>query len=427
MDQQIQKPEGASEHIWLRYGTQFTANGRTYTLEMSIPMPIGASAELRELLLNEADAGMNQLASHVENRMAQMLQQAQSMQEAIPTPTPTALPAVTPQRPAKPAPEPTATPVPQAAAQEAAQPPTTAHVVRETAPGPLTREVTVPPTRTTVGASMPPAATMGAASGNLTIPEFIKLINDSMGLNPKQAMEMLNVRSLSGLNLRDALERLQRMGPQQTASANRPPVGTDVSRPPDVSRPRTGETAAGRDTPVPTAGVTPSSRPAPVSGPPPAPTNSAAQSVTNETAHKNESMIETVREEHPVYIFDEEINPDEEEEQDGELEDLDESRELSPLERVRAKTRINRLRESRGATFANAARQQALDNVIGDQISREQLQELVTGIWSVSSLKKLKVDQVEALISWAKEDEFVNEVEMVLAVLEEENYARDNR
>ena len=42
-------------------------------------------------------------------------------------------------------------------------------------------------------------------------------------------------------------------------------------------------------------------------------------------------------------------------------------------------------------------------------------------------MKKLKVDQVEALISWAKEDDFVSEVEAVLILLEEENYARGNR
>ena len=59
-------------------------------------------------------------------------------------------------------------------------------------------------------------------------------------------------------------------------------------------------------------------------------------------------------------------------------------------------------------------------NVVDTQISLEQLQELVAGVWNVTSVKKLKVDQVEALISWAKEDDFVSEVEAVLAILEEE-------
>ncbi|HEV2656555.1 MAG TPA: hypothetical protein VGT82_16430, partial [Ktedonobacteraceae bacterium] len=63
MNSRINRSEGAGEsgdHIWLRYGTQFTLNGRTHTIEMTIPMPIGADEEMREQLLREADAGMGQ-------------------------------------------------------------------------------------------------------------------------------------------------------------------------------------------------------------------------------------------------------------------------------------------------------------------------------------------------------------------------------
>ena len=437
MDQRIDKLEGAGRHIWLRYATQFTTNGRTYTLEMNVPMPIGASAELREQLLTEADAGMNQLASHVEHRAAKMLQQAQSLQETIPAPTPIAQPAVTSQRPAKPASTPAAIPIPQTVAQEAVQPSASIPVVRETPPEPVAKEVTVPVTRTTVGASMPSATMAGTTGGNLTIPEFIKLINESMGLNPKQAMEMLKVKSLNGLNLRDALERLQRLYAQSSATANRTPIGADVSRLPHVSGARTDDTASerdrtgGRDSRLPTIPVTPSSRPAPVSGPPSKPTivsiNDGARTAGNRPSREHANTMGTMYEEPTVRVFDEEISPDEEEEPGEELEDLDESRELTIPERVRGRALISRLRESRGATTANAARLQALDNVIGDQISKEALHDLADGLWEVQVLKKLKVDQVEALISWAKEDDFINEVEIVLILLEEEGYARSNR
>ncbi len=40
----------AGEYIWLRYGTQVNANGRSYTFEINIPMPIGASEEVRAQL-----------------------------------------------------------------------------------------------------------------------------------------------------------------------------------------------------------------------------------------------------------------------------------------------------------------------------------------------------------------------------------------
>ena len=37
-------------YIWLRYTTQFSAGGRTHTIEMGVPVPVGASAEMREQL-----------------------------------------------------------------------------------------------------------------------------------------------------------------------------------------------------------------------------------------------------------------------------------------------------------------------------------------------------------------------------------------
>ncbi len=68
-----------------------------------------------------------------------------------------------------------------------------------------------------------------------------------------------------------------------------------------------------------------------------------------------------------------------------------------------------------------------LNNVIGGQISDEQLQQLMQGVWKVNSTKKLKNDQVEALVYWGKDDNFIEEVELVLALLEEGDYARSDR
>src|SRR6266436_2544817 len=76
MDTSRDKPTGTdgNPYIWLRYTTQFSAGGRTHTIEMGIPVPVGASAELREQLIREAESGMEQLTRHVENRVMQMLQ-----------------------------------------------------------------------------------------------------------------------------------------------------------------------------------------------------------------------------------------------------------------------------------------------------------------------------------------------------------------
>ena len=58
---------------------------------------------------------------------------------------------------------------------------------------------------------------------------------------------------------------------------------------------------------------------------------------------------------------------------------------------------------------------------LNSQISDQQLHHLIEQIWGVTSVKKLKVDQIEALISWAKEDFFVEEVEAVLALIDGEH------
>ena len=125
----------AGDYIWLRYATRFSVGAREYTLEMGVPMPIGASEDEREQLLREADAGMNQLAGFVENKVALMLQRVQPNQGPLPTPKPSERPS----GPFSPAPThppipPASSPAPRAArpasvpaAQTAAQPMQPAH------------------------------------------------------------------------------------------------------------------------------------------------------------------------------------------------------------------------------------------------------------------------------------------------------------
>ena len=49
-------PDASGTHIWLRYTTQFTSGKRTHTVEVGIPVPIGASKEMRERLNRAAEA-----------------------------------------------------------------------------------------------------------------------------------------------------------------------------------------------------------------------------------------------------------------------------------------------------------------------------------------------------------------------------------
>ena len=118
-----------------------------------------------------------------------------------------------------------------------------------------------------------------------------------------------------------------------------------------------------------------------------------------------------------VYKFDEE---------DEELQE--EQEEENEEQRVIARIKLDELKEVRGTSPASQARLTVLQNVLNSQISDQQLHHLIEQVWGVTSVKKLKVDQIEALISWAKEDFFVEEVEAVLALIDgEESHARSDR
>jgi hypothetical protein len=118
-----------------------------------------------------------------------------------------------------------------------------------------------------------------------------------------------------------------------------------------------------------------------------------------------------------IYKFDEE---------DEEL--AEEKEEENEEQKVMARIKLDELKEARSATsLASQGRLTVLQNVLNSQISDEQLQHLIQHVWGVTSVKKLKVDQVEALVSWAKEDYFVEEVEAVLALIDgEESHARSD-
>jgi hypothetical protein len=74
----------------------------------------------------------------------------------------------------------------------------------------------------------------------------------------------------------------------------------------------------------------------------------------------------------------------------------------------------------RGASTAHPARLAVLQTVLNAQIDDHQLQRLIQAAWGATTVEQLTMNQVEALISWAKEDDFVKEVEDVLALLDEE-------
>ena len=422
MNKEMDKPQGtggAGDHpyIWLRYATQFTSGGRTHTIEMGIPVPLGASAEMRAQLIREAEAGMNQLTSHVESRVNQVLQRNARPQGTTSAPVPAQGPKPASKLPAS---------APSSSSQDVA--------LQETQKIPAQDQgVVVPPTRTYVGSSMPAAPRLSAdANGGLTPTQFLRIIKESMNLTSQQAKELLQVPTLNGLNLRDALERLQHIvgqkgsaaaspaqKPQETSQAD-PAQKPASSPPPSPARPPVVPIAQARPAPGPApASIRPTSTPAA----PPAASIQARQGTSPAPQPGVPIPIDLSRrggvsDKRPGYKFDEE----EDEEMDVlyEMEDDGEGPSLSAEERLRARDIISKLQGLRGATSANPGRLTVLHNVVGSQISSEQLQQLLQGLWETTTEKKLKVEQVEALIAWAKEDDFVSEVDAVLALLEEE-------
>ncbi|HEV7235936.1 MAG TPA: hypothetical protein VGN15_07135, partial [Ktedonobacteraceae bacterium] len=372
------------------------------------------------------EAGLEQLANHVEHRAGQVTQNAQattrnqpgkvvaptpkttvppppataSLSTSQPTQRPTNLPSLPPAPIQLHEPAPTASTMPPT--RETVQPPTSND-----------QELAVPPTRHYIGASMPSApGTSGDVSGSMKLPQFIQYIKESMGLTPKQAMDLLNVKTLSGLNLRDALEQLQSLVVRETV-ASTPTVPTPIVREQKATKPDT---------------KTPPANPAPVSPPPPTPIPISSVKTPGLKEITN-AVVRDAPSSYPAN-FDEEIDLDNDEEEELDLggdEGIEFLPELTDSEREIAGEVFDKLKETRGTSTASEQRLRAMHNVVNDQVSDEQLLQIIDGVWGVNAFKKLKSDQVEALISWAKEDEFITEAELVIMLIQEGQYARSDR
>jgi hypothetical protein len=86
-----------------------------------------------------------------------------------------------------------------------------------------------------------------------------------------------------------------------------------------------------------------------------------------------------------------------------------------------AESKLEELKTIRGDKAVSSERLTVLSNVLDGQIDEQQLQQLIKIVWNQSNKKRLKAPQVEALISWAKEDDyFVNEVESLLTLVDDE-------
>lgn len=410
-----------SEHIWLQQSVTFTVDGQTRTLEIGIPVPRNATAQDVETILDVANMGMKAITQRIDAQLAGLLAKgapalpAADQQNVSPNgrapveamPSPTTEPAATKASEAS-----KVTDADVTAALDDTAPTPTSSMKRPTPPTP-TPGRPAPGQRTSVepARSQPstgPAPAPGEAIGEMTRPQFLTAAAE-LGLNPRQAMDHLGVRSLEGLNLREALESLRRR----------------------------------------LLGVSPTAEPEPEIAP------AGAASSTTARYFEEEDDEDTI-----LYTIDEEVDTDEDDtigatsEDGGDELDLDDLPDLAPPAapaprqrpaptarksqstvhetpapapepapesgaRTRAMQLIGKLRAANGGGPASDYQRNAYHNIVEDELGKAPAATLVRGLWRTTT-DHLSSAQVDALIRWGKQDEFAEEAALVLAALKAE-------
>lgn len=409
------REQAAGPSIRLRYSRQFQSGGHAHTIDAESLLSMEASQETRAQVIRDLEASVEQLAR-------QIVQRGSRPAEGYRAQTPVS---------GRAGQAPVALDTPRLT--------TPARTQDESERATAQRQTTgtgIPATPVPVSESMPTTPAARGETRAIRLPQFLKAINTHLGISPVEAMELLNVATLDGLNYWDAYRQLEVIIAQKNAGrAN--PSGRSTQQKPVVEAPRT--TGQGMP-PAPTSRL-PSNQ-ATTSAPggrtqgqaalqsipgsaqqtaavtAPVPEASPGRGQEREKRQESETGVEfagspkapipiqigTVRDlSSRSYKFEEE--EDEEYELPEDEVGVDESGRL----------KLEELKEVRGTTTASAGRLKVLDNVVTSQISEEQLQKIIQAAWGTAMKKKLKVEQVEALISWAKEDLFEIEVEAVLA------------
>lgn len=270
----------------------------------------------------------------------------------------------------------------------------------------------------------------------MTRPEFLKA-SAELGLNPRQAMDRLGVRSLEGLNLREALESLRRQMLGATTDDDESEPETPVA------------STANKATPT----VTPA----------------AATPARYFEEEDDETILYSLEEEDDLaeddvapagsetaaasFAASDDTDDTYEEDEEDEDDDLDEVpdltppptptrqrstsatrpadpaasrstvRETPPAEpaasngaRTKATQLIGRLRAATGGSPANDYQRTAYRNIVEEELGKAQANALVRGLWRTTT-DRLSGEQLDALIRWGKEDTFGEEAVQVIALL----------
>ena len=367
-------PQETQDRIWLKQSAQFSVGGQVRTIEVTIPVRPGASSEEIERLLQQADAGLEQMTQHLNQKIEELAAQSAAFIA----------------QPASPSGGHADEPFEHAPAFAGGQ-------GALSRPGPS-------------GANWTPAPSSDLLSAGSGAPldrkQFIAQIA-VLGLNPRQAMERLGVRSLDGLNLRQALEqlRLQLVHERSTPGGAFSPSAEETPGASGGSSrmgtgPRSGNMPAhsqpdGRSGPQlshtnPLGGP---GRSRALRGALPLPEEESLDEAP-EFDHTQEQPLQGPRPPIPIR---------------GER-DL-----FAVQERGRAQALLERLRRLRGRLMPPGSDNvKVFRNVVEEQLGAEKMSALLYAAWRVSQPEQLSLDQITECIHWGKADEFEDEVDLVL-------------
>ena len=275
----------------------------------------------------------------------------------------------------------------------------------------------------------------------MTIPEFLTETR-ALGLQPPQAMERLGVRSLQGLNLREALESLRRGAPPD--SGHTAHTASDATR----SAPAAASASARATSAPPASGPATTAR----HGTPPAPVtrfdeedDDADYDVTfslGDDADMDDFAAGNTAE---GYGAGDDADDDAGGTRLDDVPDFDAPASPAPAStasarrrmpaagmppstadvgsasvslslRARAATLIEQLRATLPGGAALPNQLTAYTNLLVGQLDQARASALVRGLWRTAP-ERLGTEQLHALIRWAKEDDFAEEAPAVLAAL----------
>lgn len=371
-------PQDASDYIWLKQSVQFSVAGQVRTIEIALPVRPGASAEEIERLLQQADAGFDQMTRHLNARVNQLLDQEKAQ-------TPSRVAAAPRGSQRSQGAEEFATP-----AGAGAQPGKVGAASENAAPHPA-------------------GAGVSAVGPALDRKQFIAEIA-VLGLNPNTAMKRLGLHTLEGVNLRQALEQLR--------------IQMLHERPASVG---------GSEAPAEDAGASAPGGP-PVRGAAP-PQAGAPRRSSPELKHTS-PLAQAAPAELPVLrpLGENDLLTDDEEQpaSDVAAPERDVPRrayERAPMpipirgertmsalqEQVRAQALLERLRRIKGRLNPPSSDNlKAFRYVVEEQIGAAKTAALLQAVWNVPQPEQLSPDQVAECIRWGKDDHFEDEVDMLL-------------